>query len=92
MKEKLDRVHSPMFAHLIMFAAMRTMVDGVATYQRGDDGPSVLYLPGAGLVGLDFVNLTETPGAAHLLYDRGGTGSSVPVSLFFAYAVTRRAR
>jgi len=70
-----------MFAHLIMFAAMRTMVDGVATYPRGADGPSVLYLPGAGLVGLDFLNLTETPGATHLLYDRGGTGWSDPVPL-----------
>jgi len=69
-----------MFAHLIMFSAMRTMVDGVATYPVGD-GPGVLYLPGAGLVGLDFLNLTETPGAAHLLYDRGGTGWSDPVPL-----------
>ena len=69
-----------MFAHLIMFAVMRTMVAGVATYPVGD-GPGVLYLPGAGLVGLDFLNLTETPGAAHLLYDRGGTGWSDPVPL-----------
>ena len=38
---------------------MRTMVDGVATYPRGTGGPSVLYLPGAGLVGLDFLNLTD---------------------------------
>ncbi|WP_030441979.1 alpha/beta fold hydrolase [Actinoplanes subtropicus] len=60
---------------------MRTMVDGVATYPSGTGGPSVPYLPGAGLVGLDFLNLTETPGAAHLLYDRGGTGWSDPVPL-----------
>jgi pimeloyl-ACP methyl ester carboxylesterase len=57
------------------------MVDGVATYPRGTGGPSVLYLPGAGLVGLDFLNLTEEPGAAHLLYDRGGTGWSDPAPL-----------
>jgi pimeloyl-ACP methyl ester carboxylesterase len=81
MEKKLDRVHSPMFAQLIMFAAMRTMVDGVATYPRGTGGPSVLYLPGAGLVGLDFLTMTEEPGAAHLLYDRGGTGWSEPVPL-----------
>jgi pimeloyl-ACP methyl ester carboxylesterase len=81
MKEKLDRVHSPMLAHLIMFAGMRTMVDGVATYPRGTGGSSVLYLPGAGLVGLDFLNLTGEPGASHLPYDRGGTGWSDPVPL-----------
>ena len=81
MQEKVDRVHSPMFARLIMFAGMRTMVDGVAVYRIGDGGPGVLYLPGAGLVGLDFLNLTSVPGAAHLLYDRGGTGWSDPVPL-----------
>jgi pimeloyl-ACP methyl ester carboxylesterase len=70
-----------MFAHLIMFADMRTMVDGVATYPRGTGGPSVLFLPGAGLVGLDYLGLTGVPGAAHLLYDRGGTGWSDPVPL-----------
>jgi len=57
------------------------MVDGVATYPRGAGGPSVLYLPGAGLVGLDFLTLAETPGAAHLPYDRGGTGWSDPAPL-----------
>ena len=57
------------------------MVDGVATYPRGSGGPSVLYLPGAGLVGLDFLTVTEAPGATHLLYDRGGTGWSDPVPL-----------
>ncbi|MFI5890373.1 alpha/beta fold hydrolase [Actinoplanes sp. NPDC051513] len=60
---------------------MRTMVGGVATYRFGDGGARVLYLPGAGLVGLDFLNLTKLSGAAHLLYDRGGTGWSAPVPL-----------
>ncbi|WP_433293206.1 alpha/beta fold hydrolase [Actinoplanes sp. CA-030573] len=61
---------------------MRTMVDGVATYRiGGSGGASVVYLPGAGLVGLDFLNLTSVPGAAHLLYDRGGTGWSAPAAL-----------
>ncbi|WP_433361612.1 alpha/beta fold hydrolase [Actinoplanes sp. CA-142083] len=60
---------------------MRTMVGGVATYRIGDGGASVLYLPGAGLVGLDFLNLTQLSGATHLLYDRGGTGWSAPVAL-----------
>jgi pimeloyl-ACP methyl ester carboxylesterase len=57
------------------------MVGGVATYQFGSGGASVLYLPGAGLVGLDFLNLTKLSGATHLLYDRGGTGWSAPVPL-----------
>jgi pimeloyl-ACP methyl ester carboxylesterase len=70
-----------MFAQLIMFAAMRTMVGGVATYRIGDGPASVLYLPGAGLTGLDFLNVTDVPGATHLLYDRGGTGWSTPVAL-----------
>ncbi len=70
-----------MFAHLIMFAVMRTMVGGVATSRFGEGGPSVVYLPGAGLVGLDFLNLTAEPGARHLLYDRGGTGWSDPILL-----------
>jgi pimeloyl-ACP methyl ester carboxylesterase len=80
MKQKLDRVHSPMFAHLIMFADMRTMVDGVAVYRFGDGATSVVVLPGAGLVGLDFLNLSDVPGARVLLYDRGGTGWSAPVT------------
>jgi pimeloyl-ACP methyl ester carboxylesterase len=57
------------------------MVNGVAVYRVGDGDAGVLYLPGAGLVGLDFLNLTDVPGATHLLYDRGGTGWSDPVPL-----------
>lgn len=70
-----------MLSQLIMFSDMRTMVDGVAVYRIGAGPASVLYLPGAGLLGLDFLNLTSVPGATHLLYDRGGTGWSDPVPL-----------
>lgn len=49
----------------------------------GTGGPSVVILPGAGLVGLDFLNIQQ--GAAELttsvLYDRAGTGWSEDVEL-----------
>ena len=70
-----------MFARLLMFSVMRTMVDGIAVYRIGSGGPTVVYLPGAGLVGLDYLNLTGVPGATHVLYDRGGTGWSEPIEL-----------
>jgi pimeloyl-ACP methyl ester carboxylesterase len=67
-----------MFAQLIMFSAMRTMVDGVATYRVGDGKPTVVFLPGAGMLGLDYLNVAED---GCVLYDRGGTGWSDPVPL-----------
>ncbi|GAA0578352.1 alpha/beta hydrolase [Paractinoplanes ferrugineus] len=66
------------------------MVRGIAFYRLGSGGPTVVYLPGAGLVGLDFLNLaTENPATenlaaepgTHVFYDRGGTGWSDPVPL-----------
>jgi len=50
----------------------------LALYRGAGDGPAVVFLPGAGLVGLDFLNVA-TGGTA--LYDRGGTGWSDPVAL-----------
>jgi pimeloyl-ACP methyl ester carboxylesterase len=46
-------------------------------------GPSVVFLPGAGLVGRDFWNIHDrlAPYATSVLYDRGGTGWSAPVDL-----------
>jgi pimeloyl-ACP methyl ester carboxylesterase len=69
-----------MFARLLMFAAMRTIVRGLAFSIRGEGGPTVIYLPGAGLVGLDYLNLADDQ-ATHVFYDRGGTGWSSPVPL-----------
>lgn len=45
--------------------------------------PSVVFLPGAGLVGLDFLNIHDRISAVttSVLYDRAGTGWSDPVSL-----------
>jgi CheY-like chemotaxis protein/pimeloyl-ACP methyl ester carboxylesterase len=52
-------------------------------HKSGTGGPAVVFLPGAGLVGLDFLLVAER--AAELtttvVYDRGGTGWSDPVDL-----------
>jgi pimeloyl-ACP methyl ester carboxylesterase len=49
----------------------------------GDGGPAVVFLPGAGLVGLDYLNVHERAAelTTSVLYDRGGTGWSKPVPL-----------
>jgi pimeloyl-ACP methyl ester carboxylesterase len=57
-----------------MFSVMRTMVNGLAVHRTGSH---VVFLPGAGLVGLDFLNVAGDA----VLYDRGGTGWSDPVPL-----------
>ncbi|MFI0975754.1 alpha/beta fold hydrolase [Streptomyces sp. NPDC021093] len=52
-------------------------------HRSGSGGPAVVLLPGAGLVGLDFLNIQA--GAAQfttsVLYDRAGTGWSDPATL-----------
>jgi len=55
----------------------------LALQHSGSGGPAVVFLPGAGLVGLDFWNLHERVAAqtTSVLYDRGGTGWSDPVPL-----------
>ncbi|MEV7802942.1 alpha/beta hydrolase [Microbispora sp. NPDC088329] len=52
-------------------------------HRSGSGGPSVVFLPGAGLVGLDFLNVHEGAAAftTSVLYDRAGTGWSTPVPL-----------
>jgi pimeloyl-ACP methyl ester carboxylesterase len=52
-------------------------------HRDGDGGPSVVFLPGAGLVGLDFLEVQERVAAVttSVVYDRGGTGWSDPVDL-----------
>jgi pimeloyl-ACP methyl ester carboxylesterase len=46
--------------------------------RRGSGGPSVVFLPGAGLIGLDFLNIHEAIArvTTSVIYDRGGTGWS----------------
>lgn len=50
---------------------------------RSGDGPAVVLLPGAGLVGLDFLNVHErvAPSTTSVVYDRAGTGWSDPADL-----------
>jgi pimeloyl-ACP methyl ester carboxylesterase len=70
-----------MFAQLLIFADMRTFVNGLAVY-RGFDRPAagapVVVMPGAGLVGLDFWSIAT---GDTVLYDRAGTGWSAGAPL-----------
>src|SRR5271154_4988548 len=54
-----------------------------AMHRAGEGGPTVVFLPGAGLIGLDFLNVQEAAAefATSVVYDRGGTGWSDPVRL-----------
>jgi len=52
-------------------------------HRLGEAGPTVVFLPGAGLIGADYWPLHEAAGrlAASVIYDRGGTGSSDAIAL-----------
>ncbi|MEV0401596.1 alpha/beta hydrolase [Actinoallomurus sp. NPDC050550] len=52
-------------------------------HRSGTGGPAVVFLPGAGLVGLDYVNTHDRVAelTTSVLYDRAGTGWSDPVGL-----------
>jgi pimeloyl-ACP methyl ester carboxylesterase len=52
-------------------------------HRSGGGGPAVVFLPGASAVGLDYLNLHERVAkyTTSVLYDRGGTGLSDPVTL-----------
>ncbi|AEW99227.1 alpha/beta fold hydrolase [Streptantibioticus cattleyicolor] len=52
-------------------------------HRSGTGGPSVVFLPGAGLVGLDYVNIHDRTAelTTSVLYDRAGTGWSDPAPL-----------
>ncbi|WP_432825018.1 alpha/beta fold hydrolase [Dactylosporangium sp. CA-092794] len=66
---------------------MRTFVtvDGrrIALYRAGEGSPPVVFLPGAGLVGLEYHNVVKEAGelTTAIAYDRGGTGWSDPADL-----------
>lgn len=63
----------------------RYQVDGrsLMLHRSGSGNPAVVFLPGAGLVGLDYLELQERTAelTTSVLYDRGGTGWSDPVAL-----------
>lgn len=52
-------------------------------HRSGTGGPAVVFLPGAGLVGLDYLNIHDRirEFTTSVLYDRGGTGWSDPADL-----------
>ena len=60
-------------------------VGGVRLFvdHRGVGAPRVVFLPGAGLVGLDYLRLHQRLAGSHasLIYDRAGTGWSDPARL-----------
>jgi pimeloyl-ACP methyl ester carboxylesterase len=55
----------------------------LALHSSGSGGPAVVFLPGAGLVGLDFLNIHNqiSQFTTSVLYDRAGTGWSDQVAL-----------
>ncbi len=55
----------------------------LALHRVGSGGPSVVFLPGAGLIGLDYLNVaTEIArSTTAVLYDRAGTGWSDAIAL-----------
>lgn len=52
-------------------------------HRSGNGGPTVVFLPGAGLIGLDFLNVHNRTAelTTSVLYDRAGTGWSDRVNL-----------
>jgi len=52
-------------------------------HRSGTGGPAVVFLPGAGLVGLDYLNIHDRVAelTTSVLYDRAGTGWSDRVAL-----------
>jgi pimeloyl-ACP methyl ester carboxylesterase len=91
MGQALDGDHSqPPSGQLLQVHGRRLFVDSA-----GSGGPSVVFLPGAGLVGLDFLNIRDRAAqlTTSVLYDRGGTGWSDDVALpRSAEAVARELR
>jgi pimeloyl-ACP methyl ester carboxylesterase len=55
----------------------------VFVHRSGNRGPAVVVLPGAGMVGLDYVLVQQQVSqfTTAVVYDRGGTGYSDPVPL-----------
>jgi pimeloyl-ACP methyl ester carboxylesterase len=52
-------------------------------HRSGTGGPAVVFLPGAGLIGLDYLNIQQEVAktTTSVIYDRGGTGWSDSVAL-----------
>src|SRR5580692_7240056 len=52
-------------------------------HRSGEGGPAVVFLPGAGLIGLDFMNIHHEVSrfTTSVIYDRAGTGGSEDIAL-----------
>ncbi|MFJ8979604.1 alpha/beta fold hydrolase [Streptomyces sp. NPDC102282] len=68
----------PPLGHLYEVSGRRLML-----HRSGEGGPAVVFLPGAGLVGLDYLNIHNRVAEAttSVLYDRAGTGWSDATAL-----------
>jgi pimeloyl-ACP methyl ester carboxylesterase len=55
----------------------------LALHRAGAGGPSVVFLPGAGLIGLDYLNIHTEIGhsTTSVIYDRAGSGWSDAIAL-----------
>ena len=55
----------------------------LALQRAGSGGPSVVFLPGAGLIGLDYLNIHTAIATTttSVIYDRAGTGRSDAIAL-----------
>jgi pimeloyl-ACP methyl ester carboxylesterase len=94
MRQQFQAVHRAIVSHRdhylpAIVLIMRTIGSTTATAPRlwfhrsGTGGPSVVFLPGAGLVGLDYLNVQQrvAESTTALLYDRAGTGWSAHAAL-----------
>ncbi|MFD7618666.1 alpha/beta fold hydrolase [Streptomyces sp. NPDC059802] len=68
----------PPLGHLYAAAGRKLML-----HRSGSGGPAVVFLPGAGQVGLDYLNTHDrvAESTTSVLYDRAGTGWSEPADL-----------
>ncbi|MFB8030590.1 alpha/beta fold hydrolase [Streptomyces sp. NPDC056465] len=68
----------PPLGHLYEVSGRRLML-----HRSGEGGPAVVFLPGAGQVGLDYLNIHNRVAEAttSVLYDRAGTGWSGAATL-----------
>ncbi|MEO6083790.1 MAG: alpha/beta hydrolase [Umezawaea sp.] len=66
-----------------MTVPLGRLYDGLLLHHSGTEGPAVVFLPGAGLVGLDFLNVQALVAefTTSVVYDRGGTGWSAATAL-----------
>ncbi|MEV4759361.1 alpha/beta hydrolase [Micromonospora sp. NPDC049559] len=73
-----DPAGDPPLGRLHDVAGRRLML-----HRAGAGAPAVVFLPGGGLVGLDFLDVQERAArfTTSVLYDRAGTGWSDPVTL-----------